>query len=401
MAEPDTATAPLAGVRVLDLSRVLAGPWATQLLADLGADVLKVERPGVGDDTRGWGPPWFGGGEGAGDADGGREAAYFTCANRGKRSLAIDLASEAGAARVRALAVDCDVLVENFKLGDLARHGLDAATLTAANPRLIYCSISGFGGFGPYAGRPGYDFIIQAMAGLMSVTGEADGPPTKAGVALVDIMSGLYACNGVLAALQRRERTGRGGVVEVALFDVQAATLANQAANYLATGRDPARHGNAHPNIVPYQSFACADGQIALAVGADRQFRDLCRALGREDLAADPAYATNADRVGRRTVLVGALAAVFATRPLAHWLERLDAAGVPCGPVNTVSALFADPHFQARELTLATPCTGLAEVSTLACPIRLDGARLVAEGGLPRLGEHDGAPPWREVEAGA
>ncbi len=377
--------AALAGVRVLDLSRVLAGPWATQLMADLGAEVIKVERPGVGDDTRHWGPPWFTG------PDGTREAAYFACANRGKRSVAIDLASAEGAAQVRELAMEADVLVENFKSGDLARHGLDADSLMQLNPRLIYCSISGFGGDGPYADRPGYDFVIQAMGGLMSVTGGADEGPAKAGVALVDIMSGLYASNGVLAALQRRERTGRGGLVEVALFDVQVAAMANQASNYLATGRDPKRWGNAHPNIVPYQDFACADGHIAVAVGNDRQFTALCDALERPEVGRDAAYASNADRVAQREVLIPILAQAFASGTCTHWLERLIAAGVPAGAVNSLSGVFADPHLQARGLKVVMAHDTLGEIPGVACPIRIDRRPQLAEAGVPSLGSAEGA----------
>jgi crotonobetainyl-CoA:carnitine CoA-transferase CaiB-like acyl-CoA transferase len=381
----DPQAAALSGIKVLDLSRVLAGPWATQLMADLGAEVIKVERPGVGDDTRAWGPPWFTA------ADGAREAAYFACANRGKRSVAIDLASAEGAAQVKSLALEADVVVENFKPGDLARHGLDADSLMALNPRLIYCTVSGFGADGPYAERPGYDFIIQAMGGLMSVTGPADGGPTKAGVALVDIMSGLYACNGVLAALHRRARTGVGGLVEVALFDVQVAALANQASNYLASGRDPKRWGNAHPNIVPYQDFACADGHLAVAVGNDRQFRALCEVLGLPAAGRDPAYATNADRVAHRETLIPILAEAFLAQPGGHWVARLNAAGVPAGAVNTLSSLFADPHLQARGLKLSMPHDTLGEIPGVACPIRIDRQLQAAETGVPSLGSSDGA----------
>ncbi len=376
----DPQQPPLTGIKVLDLSRVLAGPWATQLMADLGAEVIKVERPGVGDDTRAWGPPWFTG------PDGAREAAYFACANRGKRSVALDLATAEGAAQVKSLALEADVVVENFKPGALARHGLDADSLMQLNPRLIYCTVSGFGAEGPYADRPGYDFIIQAMGGLMSVTGAADAGPTKAGVALVDIMSGLYACNGVLAALQRRQRTGVGGLVEVALFDVQVATLANQASNYLASGRDPKRWGNAHPNIVPYQDFPCADGYLAVAVGNDRQFRALCEVLELPAIGADPAYATNADRVAHREALIPLLAQAFTAQPGAWWVERLNAAGVPAGVVNTLSSLFADPHLEARGLKLSMAHDTLGEIPGVACPIRIDRRPQQAETGVPSLG---------------
>jgi crotonobetainyl-CoA:carnitine CoA-transferase CaiB-like acyl-CoA transferase len=375
--------APLAGIRVLDLSRVLAGPWATQLLADLGADVIKVKRPAIGDDTRAWGPPFFEG------PDGAREAAYFTCANRGKRSVEIDLASAEGAEQIRRLATESDVLVENFKVGDLARHGLDYASLKQANPRLIYCSISGFGQTGSHATRPGYDFVMQAMGGLMSITGEPGGEPMKAGVALVDIMTGLYASNAILAALQRRERTGIGGDIDVALFDVQVATLANQAANYLATGRAPGRLGNAHPNIVPYQTFRCADGEIAVAVGNDRQFRHLCAAIGRPDLGADPAYATNALRVENRAALIDALSAQFATEASGPLIERLERDAVPAGPVNDIGAVMASVQARDRMLETRTAHAALGRIPTIACPIRLDGRQMIADRGIPSLGEHN------------
>jgi crotonobetainyl-CoA:carnitine CoA-transferase CaiB-like acyl-CoA transferase len=381
MENGSSVEAPLAGIRVLDLSRVLAGPWSTQLLADLGAEVIKVERPGVGDDTRRWGPPFYE------SADGAREAAYFTCANRGKASVEIDLASPDGAARVRALAASSDILVENFKVGDLARHGLDPASLAAINPRLILCSISGFGQTGTYAARPGYDFVIQAMAGLMSVTGAPDGEPTKAGVALIDILTGLYATNAILAALHRRDRTGLGGRIDIALFDVAVATLANQAANYLATGDAPGRLGNAHPNIVPYQSFRCADGAIAIAVGNDRQFALLCAAIDRPDLAADAAYATNALRVANRAALIEALAATFAALPLKDLLARLEQAGVPAGPVNDIAAALASVPARDRGLRIEMAHEDIGSIAGIACPIRLDGRPMIAERGIARLGE--------------
>jgi crotonobetainyl-CoA:carnitine CoA-transferase CaiB-like acyl-CoA transferase len=372
----------LSGVKILDLSRVLAGPWATQLLADLGADVIKVEKPGSGDDTRSWGPPWFG------DEDGAREAAYFVAANRGKRSILADIGTPEGAALVTRLAARSDVLVENFKVGGLARYGLDYASLARINPRLIYCSISGFGQSGPYADRPGYDFIVQAMGGLMSVTGTEHGPPMKAGVALTDILTGLYASNGILAALHQREKTGEGQHIDVALLDVQVATLANQASNYLATGHNPRRRGNAHPNIVPYQSFATSDGDIAVAAGNDAQFQRLCELIERPDLAVDSRYATNAARVAMREDLIPMLASRFALKPSAHWLEQLAAGGVPAGPVNTLSDVFADPQVRHRELAIDMPHAGLGHVRGVACPLRLSRSSSSARRGPPLLGEH-------------
>ncbi len=375
----------LDGVRVLDLSRVLAGPWATQLLADLGAEVIKIERPGTGDDTRGWGPPWFTA------PDGSREAAYFTCANRGKRSLAVDVGTPEGAALVASLADEADVLVENFKVGGLARYGLDQATLRARNPRLIYCSISGFGQDGPYASLPGYDFIVQAMGGLMSLTGEPDGQPMKAGVALTDILTGLYACNGILAALHQRESTGLGQWVETSLLDVQIASLANQAAAYLAEGRDPPRHGNAHPSIVPYQAFATSTGTIALAVGNDAQFRQLCVLLEREDLSRDPSLVTNAGRVANRDRLIPALEEEFLRRSAAEWLDALRAAGIPAGPVNAMGDVFADPHVQARGVRRVMPHRALGELPGVACPVRLSASAPRDDLGPPALDEHGDA----------
>jgi crotonobetainyl-CoA:carnitine CoA-transferase CaiB-like acyl-CoA transferase len=300
----------LEGVRVLDLSRVLAGPWATQLLADLGAEVIKIERPGEGDETRTWGPPYV-------EGRGAREAAYYMSANRGKSSVCVDMATPEGAALIVAMAKKSDVVVENFKAGSLKKYGLDYASLSAANPGLVYCSITGFGQDGPYAARPGYDFVVQAMGGLMSLTGAAEGEPMKAGVALTDVMTGLYAANGIQAALRHRDRTGQGQHVDMALLDVQVAVLANQALNFLASGRSPKRYGNAHPNIVPYQSFTAADGDVAVAVGNDGQFARLCKSLEVPALAADPRFATNADRVAHRADLVTLLQAAFAKQPAA------------------------------------------------------------------------------------
>ena len=329
---------PLDGLRVLDLSRVLAGPWATQLLADLGADVTKVERPDGGDDTRAWGPPFA--------ADG--TSAYFLSANRGKRSVTLDLADPAGQRAVRELAAAADVLVENFKVDGLARYGLDYPTLSAENPRLIYCSITGFGQTGPDRHRPGYDFMIQGMGGLMSLTGEPDGEPQKVGVAITDLMTGMYAVSAILAATLERERSGLGQHIDLALFDVQLATLANQAMNYLVGGVAPTRMGNAHPNIVPYQSFGTADGFVIVTVGNDGQFARYVAALGVPELAADARFATNADRVRNRATLVPLLAERMRGRTTAKWVALLDASGVPCGPVNTVAEAFAEPQAVAR-----------------------------------------------------
>lgn len=373
--EPNPADPPLTGVRVLDLSRILAGPWATQALADLGADVVKVERPGTGDDTRGWGPPWV-------ESDGERTAAYFHCANRNKRSVAVDLRTQDGADTVRALADGADVVVENFPLRAgaagptsagaagpvhaLAAHGLDPASLRARRPALIVCSITGYGHTGPRAAEPGYDAMIQAASGHMSVTGDADGPPLKIGVALMDVMTGLYAANAVQAALIRRARTasvdapGRGEHIDLSLFDVAVATLANQAMNRLATGRDPGRLGTAHPNIVPYQGFACADGDVMLAVGGDAQFVRLAAMLGRADLIdgdearvdGGPDNATNAGRVANRDALVPALAALIGGWKREAFLAACAAASIPAGPINTVGEALADPQSVARGLVL-------------------------------------------------
>ncbi len=372
----------LAGIRVLDLSRVLAGPWATQLLADMGADVVKVEHPDGGDDTRSWAPPAMH------DSDGNAEAAYFLAANRGKRSICIDIARPEGQGLVRALAASADVLVENFKLGGLARYGLDHETLCAANPGLVYCSISGFGRTGPRAAEPGYDFVMQGMTGLMSVTGETDGEPVKVGVALIDVMTGLYAANAIQAALLHRERTGRGQHIDLALFDVGIATLANQALNYLVTGRNPGRLGNAHPNIVPYQTLPTSDGQITVAVGNDRQFRDLCAVLGEPMLADDPAFATNADRVAHRAPLVARLSALTAGRAAGELIAALGAALVPAGPVNRIADAFADPQALHRGAAISLPHRTLGSVPGVACPIRFGLTPVDYRRGPPVLGEH-------------
>lgn len=384
----DPMQRPLSHIRVLDLSRILAGPWATQTLADLGAEIIKIERPGTGDDTRGWGPPFLRRPDGTETA----ESAYFLAANRGKRSLAVDLAKPEGAALARALAAKCDVVVENYKLGGLKKYGLDAETLTAAHPGLVYCSITGFGQTGPYAHRAGYDFMIQGMGGLMSVTGEADGRPgggpQKAGVALADVMTGLYAAIAILGALAHRDRTGRGQHIDMALLDVQVATLANQALNHLVSGRPPGRMGNAHPNIVPYQAFATADGHIILAVGNDAQFARFCAEAGRPDLADDPRFATNRARVAHRDALIAILDPILAARASADWLAALERLGVPCGPINTIDRVFADRHVKARGLELALDHASGAVAPGVASPLRLADTPPAQDVAPPALGQH-------------
>jgi crotonobetainyl-CoA:carnitine CoA-transferase CaiB-like acyl-CoA transferase len=376
---------PLAGVRVLDLSRVLAGPWATQLLADLGAEVIKVEQPGAGDDTRHWGPPWHEHGDE-------KVAAYFLAANRGKRSVAIDFATDEGAALVRRMAADADVLVENFKVGGLKKFGLDAESLRGAHPRLIYASITGFGQDGPYAARAGYDYIIQGMGGLMSLTGVPDGEPgggpMKVGVAVADLFSGMYTASTILAALYRREQTGEGATIDLALFDTQLAMLANQASNALVSGQDPKRLGAGHPNIVPYQPFKASDQPIIIAVGNDRQFAKLASILGHEEWASDPAFATNAARVAARETLVPMIGEIIAERPAAEWLEQLEVAGIPAGPINTISQALADPQAVHRGARLNAGGGALGEVPMVGSPMRIDGERTDAPLPPPALGEH-------------
>jgi crotonobetainyl-CoA:carnitine CoA-transferase CaiB-like acyl-CoA transferase len=380
-----TSAKPLAGIRVLELARILAGPWAGQLLADLGADVVKVERPGAGDDTRGWGPPFV-------EAeDGGHlSAAYFHSCNRGKRSVAVDFETPEGQAKVRRMAAHADVVIENFKLGGLKKYGLDYESLRAINPRLVYCSITGFGQTGPYAPRAGYDFIIQAMGGIMDLTGEADAEPQKPGVAFADIFTGIYSVIGILAALRRRDATGEGAQVDMALLDVQTAVLANQAMNYLASGQVPHRMGNAHPNIVPYQVFPVADGHVIIAVGNDGQFAKFVRVLGQPDLARDERFLTNRDRVRNRAVLVPAITELMLRRRRDELLAALAPEGVPAGPINTVADVFADPQIVARRMRIDLPAPEAkgGAIPSVRSPILLDGEPVAASRPSPRLGEH-------------
>ncbi len=382
------STGALAGLKVLDLSRVLAGPWASQLLGDLGADVVKVERPGAGDDTRSWGPPWV---KDAGGADS-RQAAYFQCANRNKRSIAVDMATPEGQALLRELAMQADVVVENFKVGGLAAYGLDVDSLRAVNPRLIYCSITGFGQTGPYAPRAGYDFLIQGLGGLMSLTGRPDGDegagPQKVGVALVDIMTGLYATIAVLAALNHRHATGEGQHIDLALLDVQVAALANQAASFLTTGVSPRRMGNAHPTIVPYQDFPTADGDMILAIGNDGQFARFGAAAGHPEWSTDERFATNPARVANRAVLIPLLRQATVMKTTAEWIALLESQAVPCGPINRLAEVFADPQVLARGLKIELPHPAFGTVPGVANPIRLSASPVRYRQAPPTLGEH-------------
>ena len=383
----------LEGIRVLDLSRVLAGPWCTQTLADLGADVIKIERPGAGDDTRNWGPPFLP------TADGreSHESAYYLGANRNKRSVTCDIAQPEGQALVRQLAEHCDVFIENFKVGDMARYGLDYASLKAINARLVYCSLTGFGQSGPYAPRAGYDYIIQGMGGLMSVTGERDdlnGGPQKVGVAVADLFTGMYATVGILAALRHAERTGEGQHLDMALLDTQVAMLANLGANYLVSDKAPGRMGNAHQNIVPYQVFEVApraDGGkdfIILAVGNDGQYAKFCEVAGRPDLASEPRFVKNADRVRHRAELVPLLEAVMKTRPKADWLSALEAAKVPCGAINSLDEVFADPQVQARGMVTHWQHPLRADLPLVSSPIKLEKTPVRTDRPPPMLGQH-------------
>ena len=388
----------LSGVRVLDLSRVLAGPWCTQTLADLGADVIKVERPGTGDDTRGWGPPFLS------DRDGSTttEAAYFMGTNRNKRSITVDIAKAEGQALIRELVLASDVFVENYKVGDMARYGLDADALCALNPRLIYCSITGFGQTGPYRARAGYDYAVQGMGGLMSVTGERDdlpgGGPQKAGVAVADLFTGMYSVVAILAALRHRDATGLGQVIDMALLDTQVAMLANLGAAYLATGQAPARAGNAHQNIVPYQVFEVANGHLILAVGNDGQFAKFCAVAGCTELARDARFMRNADRVRNREVLVPLLATILKTRSKCDWLAVLETAKVPGGAINNLAEVFADPQVISRGMTVALPHPLTDSLRVVASPMKLSRTPVQYRHAPPLLGQHTdevlGAAGW-------
>ena len=386
--EKSSSTASLAGIRVLDMSRVLAGPWAGQTLGDLGAEVIKIERPGAGDDTRSWGPPYLKDETGEETS----EAAYYLCANRNKKSVTVDINCAKGQEIVRQLAAKSDVLIENFKVGGLKRYGLDYDGLHRINPRLIYCSITGFGQTGPYSHRAGYDFLIQAMGGMMSITGrgdtEAGAGPQKVGVAITDIVTGLYATVGILAALRHREATGEGQHVDMALLDAQIASLANQNMNYLTTGVAPVRLGNSHPNIVPYQDFPTADGGMVIAVGNDSQFANLCTVLLHPEWAKDVRFTNNRARVANRDVLIPLMRAATAAKPTTAWVAALERVGVPCGPVNTLSDVFDDPQVKARGLKIALPHPLSGQVALVGNPMRLSESPVQYRVAPPVLGQH-------------
>jgi crotonobetainyl-CoA:carnitine CoA-transferase CaiB-like acyl-CoA transferase len=379
---------PLEGIRVLDLTRVLAGPWATQNLADLGAEVIKVERPGHGDDTRKWGPPFLRDREGHET----RDAAYYLACNRGKKSITLDFTRPEGREIAQALAAKSDVVVENFKVGDLARHGLDYASLSAANPGVVYCSITGFGQDGPYRDRPGYDFMIQGLGGLMSVTGERDdlpgGGPQKVGVAVSDLFTGMYATSAILAALIERGKSGRGQHVDMALLDVQVAMLANLSSNYFASNTAPGRMGNAHMNIVPYHVFRAADEFLIVAVGNDGQFASFCRVIGAPEWPADERFATNPQRVRHRDLLVGMITERLAKRPAREWLALLEPAGVPCGPINDLDQVFADPQVLHRRMRVTVPHSAAGDLTLVASPMKFSRTPISHDRGPPLLGEH-------------
>ncbi len=365
---------PLEGVKVIELARILAGPWAGQTLADLGAEVIKIEAP-AGDDTRQWGPPFI-------EREDDTSAAYFHSCNRGKASEVVDLTLDAGQARMRELVADADILIENFKLGGLKKYGMDYESLSALNPRLIYCSITGFGQDGPYAHRAGYDYIIQGMSGFMSITGDPDGQPQRAGVAITDLFTGLYSVSGILSALYQRERTGKGQHIDMALLDCAVSAMANQSLNYLSTGTPPGRTGNYHPNLTPYQVFDCADGHIIIATGNDGQYQRLCGLLGLEDMASDPDYLKNADRVANRDAMIARLSAATATMTKADLLSACEAQGVPAGPINDMADVFADPQVQARGMQI-TP-DGIPGVRS---PFKFSDADLVLDRSAPKLGK--------------
>jgi crotonobetainyl-CoA:carnitine CoA-transferase CaiB-like acyl-CoA transferase len=385
--KPANARGALSHLRVLDLSRVLAGPWCSQNLADMGAEVIKVERPGAGDDTRGWGPPWTAPASGGGASD----STYYAAANRGKKSITIDLAQPEGQALVRRLADMSDVVIENYKIGGLRRYGLDYESLAASNPGLVYCSITGYGQDGPSAHKPGYDFVFQAMGGLMSITGERDalpgGGPQKAGIAIADVMTGMYATIAILSALQHRTVSGRGQYIDMALLDCIVALGGNQVTGFFATGRAPGRYGNAHASLVPYQVFAVNDGEIVVAVGNDGQWQQYCAAIGRPDLAADERWHRVTGRITGRDVLVPELARTMLTRGRDEWIARLEAHGVPCGPINDYRQVFEDPQVRHRELRVDLQHADGASVSTIASPLRLRTTPPVYDRPPPRLGQ--------------
>jgi crotonobetainyl-CoA:carnitine CoA-transferase CaiB-like acyl-CoA transferase len=385
--------APLSGLRVLELARILAGPWAGQVLADLGADVIKVERRGAGDDTRGWGPPFMPA------ADGGHlDAAYYHATNRGKRSVELDFETDDGKRIVRKLAARSDILIENFKVGGLAKFGLDYKSLAPENPRLIYCSVTGFGQDGPYAPRAGYDLLVQGMGGIMDITGLPDGEPTRIGIPVADIFTGVYSVIGILSALAQREKTGRGCLVDTALLDTQVGVLANQGLSYLATGVAPKRIGNAHPVVVPYQVFPVTDGHIIIACGNDGQFAKLCAVLGDPAMAQDALYKTNTDRVVNRTTLIPRITALTMRSAKADIIARLEAVQVPAGPINTLADVFADPQVIAREMRIERPSAAAKDgkIPGIRTPIKIDGVAAAAERASPRLGEHT-AEVLREI----
>lgn len=400
---PDQNARPLEGLKILELARILAGPWIGQLLADLGADVVKVERKGAGDDTRTWGPPFVQAKSSGGGAQQDLGAAYFHACNRGKRSIEADFEDPADIAMIRDLAMAADVVVENFKLGGLVKYGLDEKSLRALKPGLIYCSITGFGQSGPYAPRAGYDFLIQGMAGAMDITGQPEGQPTKAGYATADIFTGMYATTGILAALRRRDATGVGAHIDCNLLDSQIAVLGNQAMNYLVSGKAPQRLGNAHPNIVPYEVFPVADGYIVIATGNDGQYRKLCEVLGAAELAANPDYAENRGRVTHRAVLVPAISALTRRFAKLDLLAKLEALGVPAGPINGIAEVFADPHVVARgmRVDLALPEAEAGSVPSVRTPIVMDGVPQFSPRPSPMLGQHTAEvladPNWKKA----
>jgi formyl-CoA transferase len=380
---------PLSHIRVLDLSRVLAGPWAAQNLADLGAEVIKVERPGAGDDTRGWGPPWLK--DGAGHET--RESAYFLSVNRNKKSVTLDISKPEGQAIARELAAKCDVLIENYKVGTLARYGLGWEALHTLNPRLVYCSVTGFGQDGPHAHRPGYDFIFQGMGGLMSITGERDGQPgagpQKVGIAITDVLTGMYASLGICAALSHRERSGKGQYIDCALLDTIVAFNANQIVSWFVSGHIPIRWGNAHPQVVPYEAFATSDGHIILAVGNDGQFKRFCKLAGCPELAEEQRFATNSQRIVHRAELIPIIAGILRTRSKSEWLEALEAAGVPCGPINNMKEVFDDPQVKHRKLRVDMPHPSGGSAPVVASPMRLSETPVEYRLAPPLLGQHN------------